>query len=267
MIPAWGMTPEELFSIDQHGQRQSFQDLVAEGLDHDFSARYPALREVLATGAPRHRAFAAAMLASWGVRDGLLAIIDWAEAPDDVPWHGEPATTERFSGADATFAMLAHALEVSRDARLTEAGALLRVGAARALCLIYDRACFERDLSSLFDSEDALARRARPEIEYAVEKATAASAEPHGFDLAAQAAFLVGPLSRLDDARGAQAAEALLALHPGNTRVGREVAFALGAGSGPATMVILERLRRGGDATLARDAEESIQRRKGIVVS
>lgn len=260
------MTPDEIFSLGPQGQPASFDDVVASGLDHDLSERHPALRALVQGGTPRQRAFAAAMLAAWGVRDGLIAIIDWAENPASVPWRREPAKIDRFSGADATFALFAHALEVARDVELTPACALLRVGAARALCLIHDQVCFERDLCALFDSDDVLAARARGEIETAVEIATTASTRSPPFDVAAQAAFLTGPLCRLDDARGAAAAEALLALHPGALRVRREIAFALGAGRGAATLAVLERLRRDDDAAVRTDAAQAHERRKGIVL-
>ena len=76
-----------------------------------------------------------------------------------------------------------------------------------------------------------------------------------------QAAFLLGPLSTLDDARAAQAAEALIANYTDYDRTMREVAYALRDGTGPATLVILQRLAAHRFASVREDALDSLSRR------
>lgn len=259
------MTPDELFSVDLDGQRQSFDDLVADGLDRDYSARFPALRELIGTGAPRDQLFAAAMLASWAQREGYEAIVTWARAPERVPWTG--VVSDRFGGADAGFAMLANAIQTAEP--LPHAGdlAALRLDATRALLAIYHRVFFDRDLYALLDIDDALAKSCKADIERAIERATQASTQKQPFDMASQAAFLVGPLARQDDTRAAAAAAALLALHPQHDRLQREVAFAMRSGTGPATLVVLESLMKTTTGSVRTEAEEAIDRRRGKVVS
>lgn len=259
------MTPDELFSVDLDGQRQSFDDLVADGLDRDYSARFPALRELLARGTPRDQLFAAAMLASWAQREGYEAIVTWARAPERVPWVG--VTSDRFSGTDAGFAMLAAAIQTAQPLPHDDTLGALRLEATRALLAIYHRVFFDRDLYALLDTDDALATACRAELERAIEQATQASTQKQPFDMASQAAFLVGPLARQDDARAAAAGDALLALHPQHGRLQREVAFAMRSGTGPATLVVLERMAQTTTGAVRTEAEEALDRRRGKVVS
>lgn len=261
------MTADELFSLDLDGVKQPFRDLLADGLDRDYSARFPALRALTANGSPRDALFAATMLASWAQRDGYLAILRWADAPAKVPWAGAPEVRDRFTGVDSAFAMLAHAIETARPLRHTEAVALLRIAATRALLGIYHRVFFDRDLDMVVGRDDALATRCAPEIESAVELATAASKERHPFDMATQAAYLVGTLARLDDARGAAAAEALRALHPDHPRALRELALSLSSGRGRATLSVLERMVEQTTGGVRDEAEQAIERRRGKVVA
>ncbi|WP_354698999.1 hypothetical protein DSM112329_04699 [Paraconexibacter sp. AEG42_29] len=174
MIPA-PLTPDELLTLDLDGTPLPFHDLVADGLERDYSARVPALRGLIGAGTGRRQAFAAALLAAWGDRDGLLAISGWAQDPAAVPWAADPAVEDRFGQGDATFGMLAWALSVEGDRPVTEPVAQLRVGATRALLLLADRVRFDGDLALLLDLDPVLAARVGPELTWAVAEAAAAA--------------------------------------------------------------------------------------------
>jgi hypothetical protein len=113
------------------------------------------------------------------------------------------------------------------------------------------------------DWDDDLAASVRAEIGQAVDRAiTTAQTSNMPFDLATQAAFLLGILASLDDDRAARAAEALLSGEVVTDRTTREVAYALGWGTGSATGKILERLALSPSASVRKDTEDSLSRRK-----
>jgi hypothetical protein len=257
------MEPDDLLYTDLDGVRCQLQDVIYDGLDRDYAARYPALIRLLGEGAPAGRLYACVMLASWGVAEGFATLIAWAREPAAVPWAGAPVTFDRHYGADDAFAMLADAVRVAGEVADDGAIAARRVAAGRALLGIYDRVYFGRALLVALDLDPALAATLAPEIAQAVDRAVAAAgtgAPP--FDLATQAAFLLGPLAALDDAHAARAAGALLAAHGDPSRPAREVAYALRAGSGPATRAILARLAVGPGESVRTDARDSLARRK-----
>ncbi len=213
------------------------------------------------TGRPAHRLYACVMLASWGVPAGLRTLIGWAADPATVPWAGQPVTYDRHFGVDSAFEMLADAVRIAGESNGAAAVADLRAGAAAALLGLYDRVYFGRALMVAFDLDRVLAAALAPEVADAVDRTVAAARGPAAFDLATQAAFLLGPLAALDDAHAARAAEALLAGAGGRQRTVREVAHALGTGTGPDTRAILERLAGAPDAAVRQDARESLARR------
>lgn len=258
------MAPDDLLYTDLDGQRLSLDDLIADGLDRDYSPRFPQLRQLLATGAPREQLHACALLAAWGVRDGLLQVIEWARNLDAVPWSGAPVEVDRFSGVDAAFVLLTDALRTAQQyIPLSEVAARLRRLAVYDLLLRYDRVFFDRSMMILLDLDQELARSELLTIRWALDQALAAtrSGMPH-FDLPTQTAFLLGPLAEHDDASAADFAGRLLAQHPVHTRMLREVAYALGSGSGPATHSILERLAQSEFASVRLEAEEWLARRR-----
>ena len=108
------MTGDDLLFNDLDGGRVGLDDVVADGLDRDYSARYDALRDLLARGTPAQRLHSCVLLASWGVRDGFATIVDWAADPAGVPWAGLPVTVDRFSGWTTPSAQLARALDTAR---------------------------------------------------------------------------------------------------------------------------------------------------------
>jgi hypothetical protein len=253
--------PEELLLTDREGNRTQLQDVIYEGLDHDYSDRHPALLRLMREGTPRYRLYACVMLASWGVREGLETLSGWALDPDSTPWAGEPVTYDRFFGVDGAFEMLTEAVQTAGSLDRSDELDALRADATRALLDSYDRIYFARSLMVLLDVDRDLAASVRSSIALAVERAVVAARSPSSFDMPTQAAFLLGPLSTLDDERAAHAAEALLADHPGNSRTLREVAHMLGGGTGPATLAVLQRLAASPLKSVATDAQYSLTRR------
>ena len=256
-------SPDDLLFTDLAGERVQLQDVIYDGRDVDYSARYPALQQLLRTGSPEHRLYAAVMLASWGVDEGFRAAIVWARDPDHAPWAGAPVTFDRFSGVDSAFDLLATAIRISGelDARSPDIEQL-RDEAARALLRIYHRVSFGRTVLEAFDIDRALGQRLAADIGKAVDLSieAAAGASDPGFDLATQAAWLVAVLGPLDDAHAARAAEALLAAHGDRTRTVRELAYALGFAGGPATRALLARLAASPNASVQADAREALGR-------
>ncbi|MEO8701020.1 MAG: hypothetical protein ABI867_13310 [Kofleriaceae bacterium] len=247
------MDPGALLYVEKSGERSSLEDVIADGLEVDYSDRFPALVQLMREGAPEHRLQACRMLAAWGVKEGLETMIAWARAPESSP---ADVTHDRLQGADDAFATLADSLRVARDSERPGA-AELRVEATRALLAIYHRVFFGRALYAVLDMDRELAAAVHENIAVAIERA--AAAHVRGFDMPTQAASLLGVLAKLDDAHTAQLADLVLAEKPG-TRTVREVAYVLRSGGGPATRAILERLAAGTGA-VADDAADSLTRR------
>ena len=67
------MTPDQLLYTRLDGQPSTLEDVIADSLDRDYSTRLPLLRQLLDSGSPREQLHACAILAAWGVRDGLLS--------------------------------------------------------------------------------------------------------------------------------------------------------------------------------------------------
>jgi hypothetical protein len=256
------MNPESLLFTELDGTRSSVQDVIYSGLEIDYSERYPGLLRLLREGEPAHRLYACMMLAAWGVPEGLLALTTWASDPHDAPWSGQPVTYDRLFGADAAFEMLAWSLWASGGTEHAARSAPLRVEATRALLGIYHRAYFDRTMALLLDEDRELAASLGNEIRSAVARSIKASLAPNqAFDMASQAAFLLGELARLDDEEAARGAEALIEAHPDKGRCLREVAHSLCDGSGPDTRAILERLVQSPYAAVREDAQVSLKRR------
>ena len=258
------MSPDDILFVDIDGTFVGLEEVITDGLSRDYSERHPALRRMLREGDPRHRFYACLMLAAWGVRDGLMAVIDWAGNPGSVPWAGEPVTYDRFFGVDDSFARMAAALETARDIELSATAAALRRAAARSLLLIYDQVYFDRSLYVLLDIDVEIAAATRPETEWAVAVAISAArdrADYLTYDMATQAAFLVGPLAEFDDDAAASAAENVMSLAPGWDRTLRELGLALSRGRGPATHGVLQRLAASSIAGVRTEAQKSLDRR------
>ncbi|MDQ5823176.1 MAG: hypothetical protein M3441_03070 [Chloroflexota bacterium] len=257
------MTSDELLYTDLDGQHLGLDDVIADGLDRDYSARFPMLRQLLDTGSPLEQLHACAMLASWGVRDGLLKVIEWAREPEAVPWAGAPVEIDRFSGVDSAFVLLTDSLRTAREyVPLGEVADHLRRLAVYDLLVIYHRVYFDRSMFILLDLDPNLARAEMLTIGWAIDQALAAMRNGWpGFDLPTQIAFLLGPYATLDDAGAADRAETLISSYPVRDRTLRELAYALGSGTGPATRGILERLARWESPSVRREAAEWLARR------
>jgi hypothetical protein len=256
------MNSESLLFTELDGTRSSVQDVIYSGLEIDYSERYPQLLRVLEEGEPAHRLYACMMLAAWGVPAGLGALTAWASDPNSAPWAEQPVTYDRLFGADAAFEMLAWSLWASHGTEQAMRSDPLRIEAIRALLGIYHHAYFDRTMALLLDEDTQLASTLRSEIRSAVARTIEASLAPNqSFDMASQAAFLLGELARLDDREAARGASALIAAHPDKSRCLREVAHSLGDGSGPATRAVLERLAQSPYAAVREDARTSIKRR------
>ena len=97
MVPA---TADDLLYTDLDGAFVGLDGVISDGLDRDYGDRLAALRDLLTGGTPVHRLHACIMLAAWGVRDGLVTVIEWAREPESVPWVGAPASVDRMFGTD-----------------------------------------------------------------------------------------------------------------------------------------------------------------------
>lgn len=245
---------------DRTGATVGLQSVISDGLDHDYSSRYPALRTILREGTPLEQLHACAVLASWGVRDGLLTVAEWARWPETVPWAGDPVTFDRFFGADDAFALLTDALATTQDVELTEVGTILRVQATRELLVLQPTYYFERSMTTLLNVLPELASRCRVELVWAVEQ-TIAAARTGPYWMARQAAFLLADLAPLDDERAAAAAVALIAEHPDHEWALKEVALGMGCGSGRATHDVLRRLADWHPSSVRAEAQEHLHRR------
>jgi hypothetical protein len=231
------VTPEELLFTDNAGKRLPLHDVIYDGLDEDYSARHGELARLIETGTPDQRLDAATMLASWGVPAGFAAITTWARDPDKVPWAGDPVSVDRFSGADSAWELLADTVRISGeiDHRSADSDAA-RDRATKAMLGIYDRRSFGRSLMT--DTTE--------------------------FDLATQAAWLIGGLAIVDDEHAAMASQALIKGHAGSrdrTRMLQELAYSLGFGTGAYTKAVLEALAGAPGDDVQAEARKALGRR------
>lgn len=257
-------SPDNLLYTDSEGNPAQLEDVIDDGLDGVYDDRIPALRRLCETGTPERRLLACRVLVSWGDRVGLETLIRWASAPTETPWADEPVALSRVHGADGAFGLLADALRTSSLSERAEETEALRVEATRALLRLADSYDFDRDLLFAVSADPAVRERVVADLKAAAERAieTLAAGKPVDFDLATQAAGLLAPLARLDDATAAGYADRLLELESGHSRMLRELNDAMGAGSGPATLAVLMRLRNAGDATVREEADRLLARRR-----
>jgi hypothetical protein len=258
-----GMTSYELLYTDLDGQKLGLDDVISDGLDRDYSARFPMLRRLLNEGSPLEQLHACAMLTSWGVRDGILRVIEWAREPEAVPWADAPVEIDRFFGEDAAFVLLTDSLRTAHEYMpLSEVADRLRRLAVYDLLLIYHRVYFDRSMFILLDLDAELTRAEVVTIRWAIDQALAAMRKGRPrFDLPTQIAFLLGPLASVDDTGAAERAETLISYYQDLDRTMRELAYALGSGTGPATHAILERLANSNSASVRGEATEWLARR------
>ena len=253
--------PEYVLYCDLDGIFVGLEEVMADGLERDYADRFDDLRALLANGAPVHRLHACVMLAGWGVREGFLTAAEWARAPEDVPWAGAPVSLDRMFGVDDAFARLAYGLDTARSVELAPVRSRLRVSATRALLSAYHRVFFDRSMALLLELDRQLAEATQQDIDRAVVRAIEAARSPQSFDMAMQAAVLLGPLAALDDDRAAGLSDELARVARDRPRALRELAYALGSGTGPATLFRLKELAGSSEPAVAREAREWLERR------
>jgi hypothetical protein len=258
------LDPELLLFRDKSGRPAQFQDVVDDGLDGGYEDRVPGLIAVLHHGAPYHQLLAAAMLAAWCQPAGFEAIRQWASHPSSVPWKEAPASFDRISGADASFETLADALRTG--AACDDQVAALRLEATRAMLRhVSARFLLDRTLALAILRDTANLPQLAPDLRAALDASLARLRAPERpeFNLAFQAASLLMPLARLDDAATASYAEQLLdtASAKDNPKLLRELANAMAEGSGPATGAILQRLETLAVPSVEPDLRSALRRR------
>lgn len=255
------VTPAQLLFSNADGKPISLEDLIDDGLDGAYRDRIPALVALLHRGSPRDRLYACQVLAAWGDADGFAALIAWAQQPDAVPWAGHLVEVDRRHGVDAAFERLADAVRSSLQLDPTADLQRRQQAAAHALLGLYDRKFFGQAMQVV--ASDATIRAAcadaiRAAAAAAVRRSTA---PPEPFDLGWQAALMLSPVARIDDAEAATLAGELLRAQASRTRVAREVALSLGRGTGAATRRVLEELAASPDSAIASDASAALARR------
>lgn len=247
---------DDLFHTNLDGEPAMLVDVMDDGLDGELDDRIPALRQLLSAGDPDERLSAARLLVAWADPVGIEALLYWATHPDEAPG----AAVNRFTGADATFARLADALRTSQYSVRAAEHEGLRIDAGRALLELVEDYDFERELAA------AVAPLRVPlagDILRAADRAADAvtgGAEP-GFDLGTQAASLLAPLAREDDAAAAALADRLIDAAAKDSRLLRELVDAMAAGSGSASLEILQRLSESRDPAVREDAKAALTRR------
>ena len=247
---------DDLFHTDLEGEHAMLVDVIDDGLEGELDDRIPQLRRLLSEGDDEERLNAARMLVAWCDPVGFEALLAWAAKPDSSPG----AAVNRFTGDDATFARLADALRTSQYSIHADEQRSLRADAGRALLELVEDYDFERELSA---AVSPLRADLLPELTRAAERAVdavAGSATP-GFDLGTQAASLLMPLAREDDATAAELADRLIDAAPKDSRMLLELGDSMAAGTGPASLDVLQRLTKSRDPAVRENAAGALSRR------
>jgi len=245
---------DDLFHTDLEGEQAMLVDVIDDGLEGELDDRIPALRELLTSGDDGERLNAARMLVSWCDPVGFEALLAWTANPDRAPG----AAVNRFTGGDADFSRLADALRTSQYSIHADDARELRVQAGRALLELVVDYDFERELSA---AVNPLRVELLPDITRAAERAVDALDSEPGFDLGTQAASLLMPLAREDDATAAALADRLIDAAPKDSRMLLELGDSMAAGTGPATIEILQRLTKSRDPAVRENAAGALSRR------
>jgi hypothetical protein len=238
-------TPEELLFTDRQGNPIQVQEVMGAGLDGGYEDRIPALVELMEHGEPAHRLYACMILTAWGDERGFSQIIEWARDPDHTPWAVSPVTVDRFYGVDFSFASLADAVRTSFLSESAPSIANLQMGAIKALLGISSHHYMDRNLAIAIAEDSRIEELVVPAVRSAVEAAIArlGSGEVVGFDLGFQTASLLSVLAPVDDVSAARYADELAHRFRTGERMLKELAGALGYGTGPATARALHALR------------------------
>lgn len=253
-------TPEALLFTDLHGEEANLEDVLADGLDGDVSARVPGLVRLLRTG-PEHQLPAAILLLGWGQPEGFDALHRWAAAPDQVPWRDKPWTWDRFSGDDDAFGRLAWAVEQSKWLPEDSDLKARQLFAFRALLAISGQVYVGRALGEALAAQPWLAAGLVGELGEALAAGARALELQDSRALRFQMAALIAPLALVD---GAAAARAAAWVRCGaDSRTLRELASALGRGRGGYVEAALSELVASEDPLVAEEARKSLTRARG----
>lgn len=229
---------EALLFTDRYGERRQLEDVIDDGLDGGYEERVPGLVQLMAEAdTADHRLWACAMLVSWAHAPAFEVLIAWARDPHSLPIE---------SGRG--FAELSDALSTSCIAEPSGPLTEPRQRAVVALLAIADRQPLGRGIRGVFLRDAALRPALFGELRDAITRGldVLVSGADLGFDLPLQIACLLMPLAMVDDAAAASGATRLLAMGSVRQYVRNELADALGEGSEPATLGILERLAADG---------------------
>ncbi len=252
-------TVEEVLYTDASGRRQSSWDVAADGLDGGLAERIPRLLEILEGGELIHRIDALLLLVSWGEPSAMETALRWSSDPAARPWK-QAVVHHRLFPVDGFWEMLAEALYTSLDNEPFPGLREHQIALARALLAIHHEVYFDRSLASalcvLIERGADLGDALHSALDRSLARIGSPEAPP--FDHAFQAATLLLPLASIDDDRTASVGRRLIAEHPDNLRMCREVLTAWANGSGPATAAALRELSHPG---LSRERAGAMRRR------
>lgn len=187
--------PTLLFHTDAQNQPASFLDVVADGLDGGLDARIPALLQLLHAPGAESALKAAVMLISWGRPEAFRALETWTRRPGRAPWAGQTITTQRHSGGDGSWSLLADALRTSRYAHARPGLDAERLSALRCLLRLTRSEDFDRSLATTIASIPGAAGHLADDLDAAIRDLISSGPSP-GFDTLFQAALLSKELAR-----------------------------------------------------------------------
>jgi len=248
------LSPADLLFTDFSGQDASLEDVLLDGLENDVGPRLPGLRELLTEGKPEDQLRAAILLVGWGQPEGDAALERWAGQPDALPWLDAPASWDRFTGEDDAFAQLSKAVATSR---WLPDGVARRRRLYQVLLTVYSKVFFGRALAEALASDTEAARELSQDLIAALQGGLSQLTKGSS-SLRFQLVALTGPLARLDGAAAARLATGLIL--DADVRSLRELAFALGAGTGPELIAVLQKLATSSDPTVVEEANKALVR-------
>ena len=254
-------TADDLFHTDADGERAMFVDVLADGLEGELDDRIPALRELLEASDVSDRLFAALLLVAWDDPVGLERAIAWARDPGSAPFG---AVADRFTAEDTTFGQLANALGSGGHSPRAAGAWPSRVALGRALLAIFEDHDFERHFGGALYEDPRLRKGLVDEIAAAARRAIdrLEQLSSPSFNLGTQTAGLLGPLAKEDDQAAAALGERLFRADPRDERMLRDLNDAMAAGTGPATLSVLEQLSGARDKVVREEARAALERRR-----
>ena len=256
--------PEQILFTNNKGEVSSLEDIIADGLDGEYTDRIPALVELLESGSPYHRLMSCIVLTSWGHLLGFKAFISWASNPNSAPWSQEPVSVDRIYGADDAFENLADALKTSYWNDTTVELQKMQREAAEALLNIYSDYFFGQTLALALLKDPIWQSSRQNKIVNTLESCIhiIKSGKKIDFDLPYQTAWLLLVLAPVNDNLTAEFAERLIIECPENNRMLRELALALGDAKGPGTLQTLNKLKSISGPAVTAEVNRVLSRRQ-----